>query len=132
MRKRCRAQPVVPVAILPRRRAPLTRVAALFAALLTTLPMLAGQIPAPSNVVGGLRRARYVGAAFAQGSPATLAAVGPGSPAETIGLRAGAVIISVKGAATADPAAIIAAVGKKRAGDAVTIVVHRGGETLTK
>jgi pimeloyl-ACP methyl ester carboxylesterase len=106
----------------------LTRVAALFVSVLLTVSLIAAE-----DVVGGLRRAPFLGAALKPGDGGVaIEAAGPGTPAETMGLQHGDVIVSVDGTATADAAAFVAAIGKKRAGDRVTIVVRRGGTTLTK
>jgi len=105
------------------------RVAAL---LLLAVPVLADQVAPPSNVVGGLRRAPLLGAAFANAESAAIDAVIPGAPAEALGLRRGDVVVSVDGQPVASGAAVIAAVTKKRAGDPIVVVVRRGGETFTK
>ena len=56
----------------------------------------------------------------------------PGSTAEKMGLQHGDVVVSVDGAPVAQPAALVSAIVKKRAGDPVTLVIRRGGEALTK
>jgi uncharacterized protein len=111
----------------------LIRIAALTAAVLLTFPVVAGEIVPSSNIVGGLPRAPFLGAALtgAEGSP-TIAGAAAGTPAEAMGLQAGDVIVSVDGQPVATSAAFLASVGKKRAGDTVTIVVRRGAQTLTK
>jgi uncharacterized protein len=108
-----------------------TRIAALFIAVLLALPLVGDAVPAP-NVVGGLRRAPMLGAALkpVDGKP-VIDAVGPGTPAEKMGLRRDDAIVSVEGVAVADPGSFVAAIAKKRAGDPVKIVVRRAGETLT-
>ncbi|HEY6214925.1 MAG TPA: alpha/beta fold hydrolase [Vicinamibacterales bacterium] len=109
------------------------RIAELFAAVLLTLPLIAGEVAPSSEVVGGLRRSARFGAALnaGQGHPA-IEAVGPGTTAEKMGVQRGDVVLSIDGAAIADPAAFIAAIGKHRAGDSVTVTLRRGAETLTK
>jgi pimeloyl-ACP methyl ester carboxylesterase len=111
----------------------MTRLAALFAAVLTTLPLIAAQIAPSSDTVGGLRRRSFLGAAVrnVDGSVRIVAAV-PGSTAETIGLQSGDVVVSIDGQAVADTASFVAAVGKKRAGETLTLVLRRGDETITK
>lgn len=105
----------------------------ILAPFLLALPLLAGQTIPSSNVVGGLRRAPYLGAALnGEGGAVGIDAVGPGSPAEKIGLQGGDVIVSIDGEKVADPAALIAAVTRKKSGDSVTMVVRRGDKTLTK
>lgn len=82
--------------------------------------------------LGGLRRAPYLGAAMGPGNgPATIQAVGPNTPAEAIGLRAGDVIVSVDGQAIADTRGFLAAIARRQSGDSVTIVVRRGSESIT-
>jgi pimeloyl-ACP methyl ester carboxylesterase len=103
------------------------------AAVFLALPLIAGEVAPPSNVVAGLPRAGRFGAAFAPGAGgAAIDAVGAGTPAEKAGLQHGDVIVSADGQAIADPPAFVAAVAKKRAGDSLTIAVRRGNETLTK
>src|SRR4029079_1859523 len=101
--------------------------------ILFSTSLIAGEIVPSTNVVGGLRRARCLGAAFdSSGGKVAIAAVVPGTTAEKIGLRAGDVIVSVDGTAITEPAVLSAAVSRKRAGDTLTVVVRRGEETLTK
>ncbi|MBV8518058.1 MAG: alpha/beta fold hydrolase [Acidobacteria bacterium] len=109
------------------------RIAAWTAAVLLTFPLFAGEVVPASNIVGGLPRAAFLGALLAgpDGVP-TINGVMPGAPAEAIGLKAGDVIVSVGGQPVATGAAFLASIGKKRAGDSVTIVVRRGEQTLTK
>lgn len=110
----------------------MTRVPALFVAILLTLPLAAGETPAP-EIAGGLRRAPMLGAALnvVEGR-VIIEATGPGSPAAKLGLQHGDAVVTIDGQAIADPAAFVGAIAKKRSGDSVTIVVRRGEETLTK
>jgi len=111
----------------------LTRIAALFVAAVLTLPLLAGERAPSSNIVGGLPRAPFLGTPLKGGEGmATIDAVVPGTPAEKIGLQAGDAVVSVDGRPVADSAAFLAAIAGHRAGDAVTITVRRGDQTLTK
>lgn len=104
--------------------------AALFTVLLLALPVFGEGTP-PSTVVGGLRRGPMLGAALKPvDGKLAIDAVGPGTPAEKMGLRSGDVIESVDGAAVADPASFVAAITRKRAGDRVKIAVRRAGEPL--
>jgi len=104
----------------------MTTRAALFLTALLALPCVA-------DTVGGLRRAPSLGVALnSSGGAVTIDAVGPGSAAANMGLERGDVVVSVDGVTVADSAAFVAAVARRRAGDAVTIVVKRGGATLTK
>ena len=56
--------------------------------------------------------------------------VAPGSPAAEAGLENGDVVTSVDGEAVDGPRALVAAIGAKAPGDAVTLTVERDGETL--
>ncbi|HJQ38449.1 MAG TPA: alpha/beta hydrolase [Thermoanaerobaculia bacterium] len=105
----------------------MTRSGVLLLIVLFTFPLLAREL------VGGLPRAASLGAALrpAEGGVA-IEAVGPGSAAEKMGLQRDDMVVSVDGAPIADAAALVAAITKKRGGDAVAIVVRRGSETVTK
>jgi len=101
--------------------------------ILFSTSLIAGEVVPSTNVIGGLRRAPFLGAAFdSSGGKVAIAAVVPGTTAEKIGLRAGDVVVSVDGTAITEPAALSAAVSRKRAGDTLTVVVRRGEETLTR
>ena len=108
------------------------RLAALCFAGLLALPVMAGERVPSSEIVGGLRRGPFLGAAVgpAEGGP-TVQLVGPATPAEAMGLRTGDVVVQVDEKAIADPAAFLAAITGKRAGDALTIAVRRDGESRT-
>jgi pimeloyl-ACP methyl ester carboxylesterase len=111
----------------------LKRLALLLICVVLPASLLAGEVAPQANVVGGLRRGASLGAAFdAVDGKVAIDAVRPGSTAAKMGLQRGDIIVSVDGTAVADPAALPAAVTKKRAGDVLTLVVARGGETLTK
>ena len=121
------------MAILRAAEERLRRLAWSFVAVLLSLPLCAAEVAPPSNIVGGLRRVSFLGAALGPETGAvTIAAAVPGSTAEKIGLQAGDVVVSLDGKAVADPAALIGAIAKKHAGDPVTLVIRRGSETLTK
>jgi pimeloyl-ACP methyl ester carboxylesterase len=90
-------------------------------------------LPCIADTVGGLRRAPSLGVALKPSDGGvTIDAVGPGSAAANMGLERGDTVLSVDGATIANSAEFVVAVARKRAGDAVTIVVKRGGETITK
>lgn len=110
----------------------MTRAAALLVAILWTVSAIAGEVAPTSPVVGGLLRGPSLGVSFQspQGS-AAIETVFPGSAAEKMGLRPGDVILSVDGAAIADAAPFLAAIGRKHAGDPLAIVARRGEETVT-
>jgi pimeloyl-ACP methyl ester carboxylesterase len=110
----------------------LTRLAALLFAILPTLALIADTAPSP-DVVSGLRRAPSLGAGLnAPEGPPTIRATAPGSTAEKMALQPGDVILTVDGQSVADAQSFVAAIGKKRAGDRVTITLRRGSETVTK
>lgn len=83
--------------------------------------------------VAGLRRAASLGAALkVVDGNVVIAAVGPGTSAEAMGLQAGDTVVSMDGKTITEPAALTATVGRKRAGDTLTLVVRRADRTLTK
>ncbi|HUP97878.1 MAG TPA: alpha/beta fold hydrolase [Usitatibacter sp.] len=91
----------------------------------------AGVVPSP-DTLGGLRRAASLGVALDPSADRpTIAAVGPGSAAERMGLRAQDLIQSVDRKEIDGTASLLAALRAKRAGDALSLVARRGGETLT-
>jgi peroxiredoxin len=55
----------------------------------------------------------------------------PDAPAELSGLKVGDVVRSLDGAAIAEPAALIAAIGKRAVGDTVLVEVERAGARQT-
>jgi pimeloyl-ACP methyl ester carboxylesterase len=100
-------------------------------ALLNSTLVLAEAVPSP-DTVGGLKRAASLGVALdASANGAALSAVGPGSAAERMGLRAGDVVQAVDDQPLRNAGALVAALGRKRAGDTVAMTVRRGPETLT-
>jgi alpha-beta hydrolase superfamily lysophospholipase len=109
------------------------RLGLLFIVLSAGPAVFAGEVAPGSAMVGGLRRAASLGAALnAAGGNVVIDAVGPASSAEAMGLQAGDAVVSADGVAIAEPAALVAAVAKKRAGDSLTLIVRRDGRTLTK
>jgi len=108
------------------------RLALLFTISFVCSGAFAGEVAPASAVVGGLRRAASLGAALhADEGKVVIDAVGPGSSAEAMGLQPGDTVVSADGTAIAEPAALVATVARKRAGDPLTLVVRRDGKTLT-
>ena len=70
---------------------------------------------APANAAGGVR----------------VATVETGSAADSAGLKAGDVIVSVDGHAVKTPAQLRAIIAADQPGDTITLIVHRGGSTKT-
>ena len=56
----------------------------------------------------------------------------PGSPAESIGLRDGDIVVSVAGTTVASREELINAITSQEPGDRVAVVFERGGETLER
>jgi pimeloyl-ACP methyl ester carboxylesterase len=109
------------------------RLGLLFIVLSAGSAVFAGEVAPGSAVVGGLRRAAALGAALnvADGN-VVIDAVGPASSAEAMGLQPRDAVVSADGVAITEPAALAAAVARKRAGETLTLVVRRDGRTLTK
>lgn len=109
------------------------RLPLLFIVFVVSSPAFAGEVAPTSTIVGGLHRTASLGAALnvVDGS-VVIDAVGSGSSAEAMGLQAGDTVVSADGTAITDPAALVATVAKKRAGDPLTLVVRRDGQTLTR
>jgi uncharacterized protein len=111
----------------------MTGVTTFFFSVLATVSVFAGQTVPSSSIVGGLRRGPFLGTAMRTSEAGVVIdRVVPGSTAAAIGLQPGDKIVSVDGQPVADAASFIATIGRKRAGDAATIVLQRGTETLTK
>jgi len=108
------------------------RLATLCVAGLLFVPAMAGESAPSSEIVGGLRRGPFLGAAVGpvEGGLA-VQGVGPGTTAEKMGLQPGDRVLSVDGQAVANPAAFVAAIGRKRAGEEVKIAVRREEESRT-
>jgi pimeloyl-ACP methyl ester carboxylesterase len=110
----------------------LKRLALLFTISFACSGAFAGEVAPASAVVGGLRRAASLGAALnGDAGRVVIAAVGPGSSAAAMGLQPGDTVVSADGTAIAEPAALVATVAGKRAGDPLTLVISRDGKTLT-
>jgi putative serine protease PepD len=65
------------------------------------------------------------------GAGATVAQVNPGSPAESAGLQAGDVVVSVDGKPVTESSDIATAIAAKRPGDTIAVEVLRGGQRET-
>lgn len=109
------------------------RLTLLFLVSLSGSALFAGEVAPSSDIVGGLRRAAALGAALnlVEGN-VVIEAVGPGSSAAAMGLQPGDAVVSADGVAITEPAALAAAVGRKRGGDSLSLVVRRNGQTLDK
>ncbi len=95
----------------------------------------------PSNTVsqvvprlekGGSISRPYLGVSTqSNGSSALVAAVVPGGPADSSGIRLGDVIVSVAGKEVLAPQDVSAAIEARKPGDQIPVEVQRGGTTQT-
>jgi hypothetical protein len=93
------------------------RLATLCVAGLLIVPAMAGESAPSSEIVGGLRRGPFLGAAVGRAEGGLeVRGVGPGTTAEKMGLQPGDRLVSVDGQAVTDAAAFVATIGKKRVG----------------
>jgi pimeloyl-ACP methyl ester carboxylesterase len=111
----------------------LKRLALLFVVGLIGFRGFAGEVAPASAIVGGLRRTASLGAALnSDEGNVVIDAVASGSSAEAMGVQPRDIVVSADGTVVTEPAALVAAVAGKRAGDPLTLVVRRDGQTLTR
>lgn len=84
--------------------------------------------------MGDVRTQGYLGVGLENrrdgGRGAVITDVGPGSPADRAGLRAGDIVVDVAGTPIDGQGALIAAIRDRSPGDTITIEVRRSGERL--